>query len=1036
MAGPWEKYQSSTPETPAGREDRPGEQRSGGAASLGRLNIAPGEIVEPVSGQVRPAVRLVTTAEQVAASFDLDNFVTAVSNRLAEPSPPDADPLFDAREHLKPGEELIAAEFNDARSLGEMNLIRQRIERENNARELLATGPLNEFLATSIAVAADPTSYIPLVGLVGKGRTASRLAKLGLAGAAEAAISEAALQSVQETRTLSESLTAVLLGAGFTAGIGAAGAALGRGADRAIEDFMTIAAREFPEEAAPVGGPKLPDQIGAQGELFPEPEGAPAVGAQVARPEAGDTRLVGSFGLAETLARLGRVGLAAPSLELAASKLSRSREAVHRLVDTGLVTEGMVKGLAFDAPVETRIRRYNTVIRDTARTVDRAYKEYRGAGGTMTRDRYYQEIGRALRRREQSKVPGISDVADRIRNDVFEPLKKEAIALKLLPEDVNVKTAASYFTRVYDRAKIRAKRPEFKARIEAWLRRSLNSDEIVADAEYGEIADQIIDAVLGHPSDRVPFIRIPKQRGPTKERTFLIPDYEIEDFLESNVLEVASRYVRTMSADIEFSRAFGRPDPGENMAKEIREEAAKLADAAPTERERTSILKQAEREAILVQALTEKIRGTTSRPIDPAYRGLVRVGTTLRTLNFLRLLGSVMLSSVPDLGRIVMEEGLTRTVGTVLTDFGRAFKGIRLATKEAQIAGTALDIDLGTRNRMLLDLGERYSDESRFEHWVDTAGQVFGNITLLNHWNTALKSIASSVISTRILESAEKLAQGKALSKREIRKLAQANISQDMAVRIGKQAKHWERIGQVRIGNTVDWTDAGAVEAFRNALLRDVDNTILTPGRGDAPIWTSSEFGKTIFQFKRFAAASTQRILISGLQNRDAAAMNGILLMIGLGAAATAMRDIVSDGEVRDRDGREWALDAIDRSGALSLFIELDAVADKFSGGNLSLQRAITGQEASRFASRDVLGQLLGPTAGAVEDIASATQGALQDDFTQSDLHKLRRLLPGQNVFYTRWLFDQMEEAIGDSFGLPERQPRRGDRKAVLPGAE
>ena len=123
--------------------------------------------------------------------------------------------------------------------------------------------------------------------------------------------------------------------------------------------------------------------------------------------------------------------------------------------------------------------------------------------------------------------------------------------------------------------------------------------------------------------------------------------------------------------------------------------------------------------------------------------GLKRVAKTFRTLNFTRLLGSVLLSSIPDLGLIVMEAGLIRTFGTLVGDLGHGFKGIRMAKDEIQLAGGALDITLSTRVRAMFDTGDRFLTETSFERNIDTFGQKFGNLTLLNHWNTVLKSMTS-----------------------------------------------------------------------------------------------------------------------------------------------------------------------------------------------------------------------------------------------------------------------------------------------------
>lgn len=52
--------------------------------------------------------------------------------------------------------------------------------------------------------------------------------------------------------------------------------------------------------------------------------------------------------------------------------------------------------------------------------------------------------------------------------------------------------------------------------------------------------------------------------------------------------------------------------------------------------------------------------------------------------------------------------------------------------------------------------------------------------------------------------------------------------------------------------------------------------------------------------------------------------------------------------------------------------------------------------------------------------------GAISNgDVTESDMSKLRRLLPYQNLFYLRRLFNAIEEGANEAFGVPTQRRRR-----------
>lgn len=78
----------------------------------------------------------------------------------------------------------------------------------------------------------------------------------------------------------------------------------------------------------------------------------------------------------------------------------------------------------------------------------------------------------------------------------------------------------------------------------------------------------------------------------------------------------------------------------------------------------------------------------------------------------------------------------------------------------------------------------------------------------------------------------------------------------------------------------------------------------------------------------------------------------------------------------------------------------------------------------SRYQSRNVVGAFLGPTPDAVADIFQVTGSMFAGDTTKSDLHKMRQLMPFQNLFYVRGLLNKVEDATGDAMNLPETRKK------------
>jgi hypothetical protein len=142
-----------------------------------------------------------------------------------------------------------------------------------------------------------------------------------------------------------------------------------------------------------------------------------------------------------------------------------------------------------------------------------------------------------------------------------------------------------------DPKKVQAKEAELRAAA-AKAERDYNSRWIGFQDEDGsfatagrDIGSDVYDKLIGldsqvGASQALSNIGLsPLKRGPLKDRTYQIPDELIEDFLESDIQEIAGIYGRTMAGDVELTRAFGSAD----MSTQIDEIVAnyrELKDAA------------------------------------------------------------------------------------------------------------------------------------------------------------------------------------------------------------------------------------------------------------------------------------------------------------------------------------------------------------------------------------------------------------------------------------------------------------------------
>jgi hypothetical protein len=610
-----------------------------------------------------------SASEQIGAGFQLENplvnldraVAQTVENALIGIRPEEG---FDPFDHLEPGEEIVADRFSDVTSRAGMEQRRAQIIRESELKRALATGPLNPIIASLPAVVADPTNYLPLLGQVRGASALARAAFLGATTASQVAVSEAVLQATQATRMAEQSIAAVILGWGFGAALGGAAGAL---ANRAARQ-SAIADAALAIEAGRTG-----DTAGAARYVPIRPE---------------DTLPAASARIGELASRLPS-WLRAPAVDLAYSDLPFARELGIRLTDSGIINEGVLRDTANPQALSIRIKTYDRYHAVTDAALKQTYREHKKAGGGLSRTDFRIAVGQAMRRGDISSDAAVTKAAKVLRADVIEPLAAEAQRLGLLPAELSPTTAVSYFTRIYNRQAMKANQAEFERIVAQWFVRTGQAE---GPDEAAVMARDVFHNILGGPSGRTA-IGIPAgKRGPLAEKTFFIPDEQIEPFLISDPVEVLPRYVNTMARELEFSKSFGDLGGGvfpiEAIAQRMRDQAAEMGAQLTDAVARRKLSDEADRLVAVVEGLMHQLRGTAGRgAADPSSSAVGQGLAIARNWNFMRLLGAVTLSSIPDLGLTVMRAGFTRALTRFIPAFLTGMRQSGLGRKQANTLG-------------------------------------------------------------------------------------------------------------------------------------------------------------------------------------------------------------------------------------------------------------------------------------------------------------------------------------------------------------
>lgn len=996
--------------------------------------------------------------ETVEAAFRVENsFVSFAANGFG------IGPKFEPQENYDPyenkpdgnrdivGYEMFAESFSDSRSPAETRFIKLGLDRELEDRKTLEAAGGIGMAAQFAAGATDPLFLFPLargVQLV-KSSTAGTIATFASVGAMSELGAEFAKHQSQEARTADETAFNVG-GAALLSGI-LGGFAVGF--TRTDMDSLTQRIEEIADPKVKVEN--LEDTVTDGSNL--------SIGAAKAKQiTLEEETLVSAGGLEKLpLSPLART-LNSPSLS--------TRITMETMSENPLLFKKNLAGIATGpegGSVETRIKLWDVGLAESLTDLDRLYLQYRearfkttaaidtflgGRKGKLSFDDFRVEVGKALRRGDQHEVPEISQAAKSFRAKLFDPLKDAAIREKLLPEDVDVSTATTYLTRVYNSQKIIAERGDWDAKLFNWLSTMRHSNKkrldklesdikglrvekaeesvikkqqskiekasalgSASDRELQDIVNQITDQITGNSAGRSAYEPVPLVRGPLKERTLSIPDEQIEEFLESDIDLVARQYKRTMAPDVELTRAFGRSDLGDQI-DELKVDYAKLREAAKKKGDTKELkrLNKKERQDIIdLEAVRDLLRGNYRVPDDPDSF-FIRAGRVLRDANFVRMLGGMTLSAIPDIARLVAVNGL-RPVGRSLVALATSPKTFGMSLAEARKAGVGLDMVLNSRASSLAELTDIYGRSTRFERGLRGLSDGFSKITLMAPWNASLKQFSGVITSDRILTESINLSKGTA-TRQNITRLAASGIDKELAGRIAREFNNHGEKGTLKLSKAHLWEDVEAMESFRAAVLKDVDRTIITPGVAEKPLWTSSETGKLIFQFKSFAASAHAKILVADLQYRDAAALNGFLLSVALGGAAYGAKQWTA-GKPISTEPDKLIVESLDRSGAFGYFWDINNITEKLTRGTVGVNAAIGAAPMSRYATRNVAGALLGPSLGTVQDLSQVIGALSTGDLSKSDIGAMRKMLPYQNLFYMRQLLNELEDKAAAAAG-------------------
>ena len=444
----------------------------------------------------------------------------------------------------------------------------------------------------------------------------------------------------------------------------------------------------------------------------------------------------------------------------------------------------------------------------------------------------------------------------------------------------------------------------------------------------------------------------------------------------------------------------------------------------------------------------------------------------------LAYMGKVLISALPDQGKMIMSQGFTRTMKKGYGQWFRDVEQHAKAVKYARKHGIAADVALGnTRRRLIEETGPAVYEggETMIGKLGNSIAEKFNNwqgpwylLNGLTLWTAYFKEMTGILASDNFLRLSIKAAKGTATEK-ELQVLYRANIDLETAkiiakapiettgttadVKLGSVTKTVDDDDILYMANTDEWVglgQEGAAQRLRQAVWAETNRSIVTPDVSDTPgVMSGSmrirdpemrkslegDFGQSIgykaderggkihnaalsmpFQFFSWGVAANRKVVMSGLSGREADYMLGAMTMVGLGY----MADYLKNPRYHEyKTTTEKIVRAVELSGIGGMITDMNFLTEQVSGGLFNFPvglRPMLGIQP-RFGqpkAHDALGEFVGAGPSIPLDLL---YHFTSDDVTYEDTRNItRRVLPGSQLIWTDSLFKKMYNSTYDTF--------------------
>ena len=382
-----------------------------------------------------------------------------------------------------------------------------------------------------------------------------------------------------------------------------------------------------------------------------------------------------------------------------------------------------------------------------------------------------------------------------------------------------------------------------------------------------------------------------------------------------------------------------------------------------------------------------------------------------------------MVGSLTDFAQKALVNGFHADSALLMRNAADMFKGLpksELQTIVAHLENTmqnnrALALANVEQERMPGALGQQGSRTYAATGLVSRAANSLTNsvsiYSAMQWWNTRGKITALNAMQHHLVKDIgdyesvlAKATAGDLKAQKLVAKYASFNLNRENMALIKKMIDKYPPVKNKGVFE-LDWHrwhQSGpegdeAVKNLKAAMMRNANQAITTPGLGEKPLFMSNPVYKTIFQFQTFGFVSVPKTILPAIQRgmnyKDAEILLYMSYVSALGSMVLVAKDLIRDGEVKERTETEWAYDIFDRAGFTNYLSQPTA----------AVWAAVTSMAGypstpGRYGNAPISGLLGGPAVGVADRLATGVRGAFEGDINKA-AGNLGKILPYGQMF-------------------------------------